>query len=174
MCEFETPAVGAAEHARGSYMRVLKIALPAVLALMLVVVLVAPIGPMPGLFIGGTSTKAPERWVDTSDVDEIMLRVPGALPRVVIIWVVEHGGELYVVGSKDSGWVEMIGAGSPVEIRIGESTYSLNASPVDEGWQQILEAYVAKYRPGYPDIVAGFPSIDEAEGLVAVFRLNRT
>jgi hypothetical protein len=154
--------------------RVLKIAVAAILALALVAVMVAPIGPMPGIFIGGSSTSAPEKWGDTSNLDEIMLKVPGALPRVVIIWVVEHGGELHVVGSKTSGWVERIGSGSPVEMRIGESTYSLKASPVTEGWQQVLEAYVGKYEADYPDIVAGFPSIDEAADLVAVFRLDRS
>ena len=151
----------------------LKVALLALLGLVLIAVLVAPIGPMPGIFIGGTSANAPETWSDTSNVDEIVLKVPGLLPRVVIIWVVEHGGELHVVGSKDSGWVKMIGAGSPVEMRLGDSTYSLKASPVAEDWQPILEAYVAKYQAGYPDIVAGFPSIDEAADLVAVFRLDR-
>ena len=155
-------------------MRALKIAVPAILAVVLVVLLVAPIGPMPGIFIGGTPVEAPESWSDTSDVDEILLKVPGLLPRVVIIWVVEHGGELHVVGSKDSGWVKMIGAGSPVEMRLGDSTYSLKASPVAEGWQPILEAYVAKYRAGYPDIVAGFPTLEEAADSVAVFRLDRS
>jgi hypothetical protein len=99
-----------------------------------------------------------------------MLRVPGTVPRVVIIWVVEHGGELHVVGSKDSGWVAMIGAESPVEMRLGDNTYALQAAVVAEGWQPILEAYVAKYQEDYPDLVAGFPSVDEAKGLVAVFR----
>ncbi len=154
-------------------MRGLKLALPAILALALVVLLVAPLGPMPGIFIGGSSVSAPEKWRDTSDVDEIMLKVPGLLPRVVIIWVIEYGGELHVVGSKDSGWVKMIGAGSPVEMRLGDSTYSLKASPVSENWQQILEAYVGKYEADYPDIVAGFPSIEEAADTVAVFRLDR-
>lgn len=154
-------------------MRALKIALFVVLALLVVVALAAPIGPMPGLFIGGTSTTAPEQWDDTSKVHEIMLRVRGALPRVVIIWVVEYGGDLHVVGSTDSGWVTMIGARSAVEMRLGDNTYALNASLVTEGWQEILQAYVAKYQPDYPDIVAGFPSVDEAEGLVAVFRLDR-
>jgi hypothetical protein len=102
-----------------------------------------------------------------------MLKVPGLLPRVVIIWVVEHSGELHVVGSRGSGWVKMIGTGSPVEMRLGDSTYSLMASPVAEDWQPILEAYVAKYEAEYPDIVAGFPSIEEAADLVAVFRLDR-
>lgn len=155
-------------------MRVLKIAFPTILVLVLVAALVAPIGPMPGFFIGGTPTKAPEQWGDTSNVHQITLRVPGSLPRVVIIWVVEQGGDLYVVGSKDSGWVTMIGAGSPVEMRLGDNTYALNASAMVEGWQPVLQAYVAKYEGDYPDIVAGFPSIDEAKELVSVFRLDRT
>ncbi len=154
-------------------MRALRIALPAVLVLALVLFLAGPIGPMPGVFIGGTSADAPETWSDTSEVDEILLKVPGLLPRVVIIWVIDHDGELHVVGSKDSGWVRRIGAGSPVEMRLGDRTYALEASPVTEGWQQILEAYVAKYEADYPDIVAGFPSLEEAEGTVAVFRLDR-
>ncbi len=155
-------------------MRVLKIVLPVILALLLVVALVAPIGPMPGLFIGGTSTQVPEQWDDTSNVHEIRLRVPGTLPRVVIIWVVGHGGDLHVVGSKGGGWVRMVGARAAVEMRLGDNTYALNASLVTEGWEEILQAYVAKYQADYPDIVDGFPSIDEAEELVAVFRLSRT
>lgn len=155
-------------------MKVLKIALPAILAVALIAVLAGPIGPMPGVFIGGSAAEAPEKWGDTSGVDEILLKVPGVLPRVVIIWVVDHGGELHVVGSKSSGWVEMIGSGSPVEMRLADSTYSLTANPLTEGWEQVLEAYVAKYQADYPDIVAGFPSIDEAADLVAVFRLDRS
>lgn len=154
-------------------MKALKIALASLFALVLLLALIAPVGPLPGFFIGGTTSEAPAQWDDTSDVHQIRLKVPGTLPRVVIIWVVEHGGELHVVGSKGSGWVSMIGTGSPVEMRLGDSTYVLNASPVTDGWQQILEAYVDKYRADYPDIVAGFPSLDEAEGTIAVFRLGR-
>ena len=154
-------------------MRALKIVLPAILVLLLVGALAAPIGPVPGLFIGGTVTNVPEQWEDTSNVHEVMLRVPGTLPRVVIIWVIEHGGELHVLGSKDSGWVTMIGAGSPVELRLGDNTYELSASAVTEGRQQILQAYVAKYRADYPDIVANLPFTDEADELVAVIRLER-
>lgn len=154
-------------------MKALKIALPSLVALLLVLALIAPIGPVPGFFIGGTATEAPARWDDTSNVHQIKLKVPGTLPRVVIIWVIEHGGELHVVGSKDSGWVKMVGSGSPVAVRLGDSTYALNALPVTDGWQQILEAYIHKYRTDYPDIIAGFPTLEEAEGTVAVFRLSR-
>ena len=96
-------------------MRASRITFAVLLVILVVLMLSAPIGPMPGVFIGGTSTKAPERWTDTSSVHEIMLRVPGTLPRVVIIWVIEFDGELHVLGSRDSGWVKMIGAGSPVD-----------------------------------------------------------
>ena len=154
-------------------MSILRFAVPVFMVLLLVLVWAAPIGPMPGFFIGGTPASAPDRWPDTSGVHEIKLKVPGALPRVVIIWVIEHEGALHVVGGSDSGWVEGIGAGGPVEMRLGDDTYALNASPVSEGWQAILEAYVAKYEPDYPDIVAGFPTIEEAEGTVSVFRLDR-
>ena len=154
-------------------MQAIKIIASVVLALLIVLVLVAPVGPMPGLFIGGTSAEAPARWPDTSQVDEIKLGVPGTLPRVVIIWVIEHGGELHVVGSNESGWVKMIGDESPVDMRLGDTTYALNASLVTKDWQPIVEAYVAKYEADYPDIIAGFPSMDEAEGQVSVFRLNR-
>lgn len=155
-------------------MRILKLALPIFVALLLIGALMAPIGPVPGFFIGGDSKPAPATWPDTSDVHEIRLKVGGALPRVVIIWVIEHEGELHVVGGNDSGWVQMIGAGSPVEMRLGDDTYALRATPVGEGWQEILQAYVAKYEPDYPEIVAGFPTLEEAEGQVAVFRLDRS
>jgi hypothetical protein len=154
-------------------MKVLKIIASGVAVLLVVVAIAAPIGPMPGFFIGGTPGATPAAWPDTSGTHEIKLRVPGTIPRVVIIWVVDVAGELYVVGSPGSGWVTKIGAGSPVDMRLGEATYSLRAAPVTEGWMPVLEAYVAKYEPDYPDIIAGIPSMDEAEGQFAVFHLER-
>ena len=155
-------------------MKILKIFITVVLAALVVVAFVAPIGPLPGFFIGGEQTAPPASWPDTSAVHEIRLKVPGVLPRVVTIWVVDHEGELHVVGSRDSRWVKMVGQGTPVEMRLGDRTYALNAIPVTEGWQPVLEAYVAKYEPDYPEIIAGFPSVAEAEDSVAVFRLSRT
>ena len=154
-------------------MKVLKVALLAMAAILIGLVVTAPIGPLPGILIGGTSTQAPTQWPDTSSVHEIRLKVPGTLPRVVIIWVIDHGGDLHIVGASDSGWVRMLGAGGPVEMRLGDETYSLKAIPVTEGWQPVLDAYVEKYRPDYPDIVAGFPSVEDAKGQMSVFRLDR-
>ena len=155
-------------------MRTLRYALLAIPAIVLVAVLAGPIGPMPGIFIGGTPAEPPQQWSDTSDVDEITLKVPGLIPRVVTIWVVEHRGELHVIGSRDSGWVKKLGAGGPVEVRLGDDTYSLNASPAARDWEQILAAYVAKYQADYPDIVAGLPSAEEGAEQAAVFRLDRS
>lgn len=155
-------------------MKVLKVIVVILLVLAVALVVAGPIGPVPGFFIGGTPAEPPEQWPDTSDTDEITLRVPGTLPRVVVIWVVEHGEELHVVGAADSGWVRMIGSGSPVEMRLGDQTYSLQATPVTDGWEDVLTAYVNKYRPDYPDIVAGFPPVEEARGQVSVFRLSRS
>lgn len=155
-------------------MKLLRISLLVIVVLLIVLVFAAPIGPLPGFFIGGTPTTAPSSWPDTSEVHEIRLRVPGTLPRVVIIWVVDYQDALYVVGAKGSGWVSMLGQRGPVEMRLGDMTYALTATPVREGWEGVLEAYVEKYRPDYPDIVAGFPAIAEAEDQVAVFRLDRS
>lgn len=152
-------------------MKALKIVMSSILALLLILVLLAPIGPIPGFFIGGTPAKAPEQWDDTSKLHEIMLKVPGTPPRVVNIWVVEYEGDLYVAGNNDSGWVKMIGGGSPVEIRLGDTTYALNASVVAEGQKEILEAYAEKYRADYPDVIAGM--VDEAPERRTLFLLDR-
>ena len=45
----------------------------------------------------------------------------------MIIWVVQVEGELYVVGSKNSGWVQLIGSSAPVEIRLRGQTFALKA-----------------------------------------------
>jgi len=153
--------------------KALKIGLIVLGIVALIGVAIAPIGPVPGVFIGGTSVKAPEQWPDTRDVDEIRLRVPGLLPRVVNIWVVERAGELFVVGARNSGWVSMLGEGGPVDMRLGKSTYRLRAVAVHDDFEAVLTAYVDKYRQDYPDIIAGFPSIEEARTKVSVFMLER-
>lgn len=154
-------------------MKIVKVLVGLVLVIGCVLVLVAPVGPLPGFFIGGAETPAPARWMDTSKVDEIKLKVSGSLPRVVIIWVIEHNEELHVVGASDSGWVTMLGQGGPVEMRLGDATYALDAVRVTDDLKGVLTAYVDKYRAGYPDIVAGFPSLEEGTEGFSVFRLDR-
>ncbi|MFK7915221.1 MAG: hypothetical protein AB8B93_15015 [Pseudomonadales bacterium] len=146
----------------------------AVVIILAVLAYAAPIGPMPGFVIGGTPTAAPDTWPNTTDVHEIKLKVPGTLPRVVIIWVIQQQGELHVVGSPDSGWVKQLGNGGPVEMRLGDQTYPLNAERLTADTDSIITAYVDKYRPDYPDIVADFPAPEDAAGNFALFRLNRS
>jgi hypothetical protein len=135
-------------------------------------VFVTPIGPMPGFFIGGQPTQVPKAWPDTSKVDEILLKVPGTLPRVVIIWVVQVDSALYVVGSRSSGWVQRIADGANVEIRLSGNTYALAAVPIKQELERVVDAYKNKYRADYPDIVAGFPTLEEAGDQFGVFRLD--
>ena len=155
-------------------MKALKIAIPILAILGALLVWLLPIGPAAGIFIGGSDSTTPDTWPDTSSVHEIKLKVAGnILPSVVIIWVTQIENSIYVVGAKDSGWVSKLGTGGPVQMRLVNDTYTLQASLVTTGWQPILEAYQDKYRPDYPDIVNGFPTIEEAATSIAVFKLAR-
>jgi hypothetical protein len=98
--------------------------------------------------------------------------VPGILPRVVIIWVVQVDSALYVVGSRSSGWVQRIADGANVEMRLSGNTYALAAVPIRQELERVVNAYKNKYRADYPDIVAGFPTLEEAGDQFGVFRLD--
>ena len=130
------------------------------------------IGPMPGFLIGGQPTPVPKAWPDTSKVDEILLKVPGTLPRVVIIWVVQVDSALYLVGSRSSSWVQRIADGANVEMRLSGKTYALAAVPIQQELERVVIAYKNKYRSDYPNIVAVFPTLEEAGDQFGVFRLD--
>jgi len=153
--------------------KMLKIAALVVALLVVILIGLAPIGPVPGVFIGGTQTATPAVWGNTSAEHEIRLKVPGTIPRVVIIWVIQYENDLYIVGSKESGWVKMLGQGGNVDMRLGDNTYRLNASMLATGWQPVIAAYMDKYRVDYPDIVNSFPAAEEAKDSTAVFKLSR-
>lgn len=154
-------------------MRIVRIVAALLAVAGLVVLLAGPIGPVPGVFMGGTVTPAPDQWEDTSGIEEIRLKAPGTIPRVVIIWVIDFEDELYVLGMKESGWVSRIGAGAPVEVRIEDRTYAVRATPVEAGAEEIYTAYLAKYEPTHPDLVAGMPSIEEGREIATIYRLDR-
>ncbi len=155
-------------------MKILKIVVPLLIAALIGLAVLAPIGPMPGIFIGGVEAASPDVWPDTSQVHEIKLKVPGAIPRVVIVWVIDYEGDLYVVGNSSSGWVKMLGQGGNVAMQLEGATYSLSASLMKMGWEPVMASYVEKYQPDYPDIVDSFPSPAEAVGKIAVFKLSRS
>ncbi|MEM7466931.1 MAG: hypothetical protein AAF387_08610 [Pseudomonadota bacterium] len=151
-----------------------KFGIPLLLVILIAAAFLAPIGPLPGFFIRGTEATAPATWPNTSDVHEIRLAVPGTIPRVVIIWVIDYESDLYVMGNAESGWVQMLGDGGPVRMRLGDNTYALTATTVTENRIPIVNAWMDKYRPDYPDIVGGFPSPEEAGDTHRVFKLSRS
>ena len=124
-----------------------------------ILVWLAPIAMMPGFFIGGSTTPAPSTWEDTSAIVEVRLKVRGTIPRVVIIWIVQVDGELYVTGAKDSGWVTRLGDGGDVELRIGDNTYSVVAERQSEKLDKLIAALYDKYRPNYPNIVSDMSKV---------------
>ena len=131
-----------------------------------------PITTTPGFFIFGNASAAPTSWSDTSSILETKVRVPGVIPRVVIIWFVEIDNDFYVVGENDSGWISMLGNGSPIHMRIEDSTYSLQATIVNSGIDEILQAWEVKYIGDYPD----FFNTSAAEEFLddsSVYRLMR-
>lgn len=138
-----------------------------------VVLWLAPIGPMPGFFIGGTVIAAPDTWEDTSAVDEVRLKVEGLIPRVVIIWVVEVDGELFVTGDKQSGWVKGLENGGDAQLRIGEYTYPVVAEPQTENVDKLIGAWYEKYQPNYPEIVGQMREVSVKPRPYQVFKLTR-
>ena len=138
-----------------------------------ILVWLAPIAMMPGFFIGGSTTPAPSTWEDTSAIDEVRLKVRGTIPRVVIIWIVQVDGELYVTGAKDSGWVTRLGDGGDAELRIGDNTYPVVAERQTENLDELIGAWYDKYRPNYPDIVGDMSEVSTEPRSYAIFKLAR-
>ena len=152
--------------------RWLNIALIAVLVIGLVVAIAAPIGPLPGFRLGGSEAAAPESWAGQTLPDEVKLETgAGFLPRVVIIWVVEHAGRLHVIGSPDSTWVQAATEVSDVRLRIEDDVYDMRANRLPPGQTDVVQKYLDRYRPGYPDIVGSFPPFEEFAQGAAVFEL---
>lgn len=154
-------------------LKFLKYIVAAVVLIIALLAMLAPIGPLPGIFIGGSASAAPRIWQDTSQVDEVRLRVAGAVPRVVIIWVVQQDNQLYVIGSNESGWVTMLGQGGPVHLRIGDATYPLLARKLTEEQLPIIASYQNKYRAGYPAIVGDMGAPEDMINGASVYLLAR-
>ena len=69
----------------------------------------------------------------------------------------------------------MIGESAPVKMRLNDSTYDLIAQRVTADIEAIATAYLDKYGADYPDIIANFPSVEEAEvsNSFRIFRLEK-
>ena len=154
-------------------MKFLKLGAMIVLVIIVIVAIAAPIGPMPGMLIGGTASEVPVTWGDTRAIDEIHLQIgSGPFGRTVIIWTVQVDGDLYVTGQKDSGWTQGIGSGGPVRLRMADKLYELNATRVTTNQVAILSAWVAKYSVNYPDITDAFQDPEASLATSALYRLS--
>ncbi|MDD9889113.1 MAG: hypothetical protein OXU66_00550 [Gammaproteobacteria bacterium] len=153
-------------------MKALKIGVGVIVVTLVVLVFSLPITTTPGFFIFGNASVAPANWPDTSSILETKIRVPGIIPRVVIIWFVEVDNDMYIVGSRANGWTSMLGDGGPIHMRIEDLTYPLLAERVSAGTAEVLQAWEAKYTAGYPEF---FNSSAADEYLIesAVYRLMR-
>ena len=147
--------------------------LATLLIVLIVLAIAAPIGPMPGLRIGGTPAEPPAAWSGTELPDEVLFAAyDGALPYVVTIWIVESGGGLYVVGAPESTWVQKTTSSPDVRVRINDAVYDMRATRMPPGRVDVLEAYVARYKDDYPDIIADFPPLPELAAGSALFQLT--
>ncbi|MEM9622197.1 MAG: hypothetical protein AAF993_11140 [Pseudomonadota bacterium] len=151
------------------------LALLALVALLLTAAVAGPLGPMPGMYLGGQATDPPSQWSSVAVPEQIQLETRGGLlPRVVNLWIVESDNELYVFGATDSGWVNATRSDPQVRLRMEDQTYSLMAAPLAQPDLTVYERYLARYADDYPDIVAGMPAIDELDGAAGViFHLQR-
>ena len=143
-----------------------------IVVLLVGLALAGPIGPLPGLLIGGNAAETPQSWSEVELPEEILLEATGGwLPRVVTIWVVEANNALYIIGTKDGGWVEAATASKDVRVRIDDNTFALSATRLEVVDEEIYQQYVDRYAPNYPDIIAGMPPSNQIADTVAAFRL---
>ena len=146
----------------------------ALIVLVLGVALAAPIGPMPGIRLGGSPASAPAQWSSLDLPEEVRLATSaGMLPHVVIIWVVESDNRLYVIGAPDSTWVEGATRSADVRLRIADNVYDMRATRIESGRQDIFQMYIDRYKDNYPDIIASFPPIEEFSRGGALLELVR-
>ena len=59
-----------------------------------------------------------------------------------------------------------------MKVKLGDKRYSLQAIEMKDRGGEILSAYKAKYEADHPDIIAGFPAVEEMGKAMRVFRLQ--
>ncbi len=141
-------------------------------ALALGVARAAPMGPRPGIRLGGNPATPPAQWSSVTLPEEVRLATSaGILPHVVIIWVVESDNRLYVIGAPDSTWVEGATRSPDVRLRIGDNAYGMRAIRIEPGRQDIFQMYIDRYKDNYPEIIETFPPVEEFSQGGALFEL---
>ena len=128
-----------------------------------------PIGPMPGLAIGGEEQPTPDDFAFVQDHDLIMIRTyfGGWLPQVHYIWGVGVDDDIYAIAAPGASWRARIDDDPNVSLRIGDNYFNLTAAEVHdaEQTQAAFDAYVTKYGPQLEEIIGHPPVIEDMNGL---------
>ena len=129
-----------------------------------------PIGPMPGLAIGGNEQPAPDDFAFVQDHDLITIRtmMGGWLPQVHNIWGVGVGDGVYAAAVPGATWRARLDDDPNVLLRVGDNYYPLTAAVVTDAAiiQTAFEAYVHKYGPALEEVVGHPPTVEDVSGLI--------
>jgi hypothetical protein len=129
-----------------------------------------PIGPMPGLAIGGEEQPTPDDFAFVQDHDLIMIRTyfGGWLPQVHYIWGVGVDDGIYAIAVPGASWRARIDDDPNVSLRIGDSYFNLTATEVNnaEQTQAAFDAYVEKYGKQLEEIIGHPPALEDMNGLL--------
>lgn len=130
-----------------------------------------PMGPMPGLAIGGELTDTPDNFSNVAAANLVQIKTQrwGWLPQVHHIWAVGIDDAVYVVAVPDASWRERVEQDPSVQLRVGDATYNLIANEIssDAERQRAYDAYLAKYAGELEEILGRKSTIADAAGMIA-------
>ena len=140
------------------------------LALVLLATGCGPIGPTPGLAIGGEEQPAPSDFAFVQDHELLLVRTffGGWLPQVHYIWGVGVDDGVYAIAVPGASWRARINDDPNVLLRVGDSHYSLTAARVDDATdkQRVFDAYIAKYGSQLEEILGRPGTIEDMSDLI--------
>ena len=129
-----------------------------------------PIGPMPGLAIGGQEQPAPDDFAFAQEHDLLLVRTffGGWLPQVHTIWGVGVDDGIYAIAVPGASWRARINDDPDVLLRVGDTYYSLTAARADDATdkQRVFDAYIAKYGPQLEEILGRPGTIEDLSDLI--------
>jgi hypothetical protein len=129
-----------------------------------------PIGPTPGLVLGGEEQAVPDDFAFVQEHDLLMVRTlfGGWLPQVHYIWGVGVDDAVYAMAVPDARWRARLVDDPNVLLRVGDNYYSLTATEVTdaEEIQIVFDAYMDKYGSQLEEVLGHPPSLEDVNDLV--------
>lgn len=140
------------------------------LAAMLMLAGCGPIGPMPGLALGGEEQAPPADFAFVQDHDLIQIKthMGGWIPQVHHIWGVGIDDSIYAIAVPDASWRARIETDPAVDLRVGDAVYALTTTSVSDmvEKQRVFVVYMEKYGPQLEEILGRPGTIDDMTGLI--------